>query len=197
MRSRYNAHTYRGEEDKLIHARGVGVEVAPSQWQETIDNALRVVYSHYHRLVTSLFPGAERPLNLDELRQSRLGRDLTRLGKLAVGELREPRDRVNERIDTVLQLLFWPPMAEDYQVPRSFWETDLGRMISQAKFRAYEPSELLSIGQAAQRLDVTRPTIYRWMDDKHLSYVRDEMSGRTYVVAEDVKSLADRGASFG
>ncbi len=173
------------------------MEGAPVQWQETIDNSLRLIYSHYHRLVTSLFPGAERPLNLDELRQSRLGRDLIRLAKLAVGELREPRDRVNERVDSVLQLLFWPPMADDYQVPRAFWETDLGRMISQAKFRAYEPAELLSIGQAAQRLEVTRPTIYRWMDDKHLNYVRDEMSGRTYVVAQDVESLADREESLG
>lgn len=173
------------------------MEVVVAQWQETIDNALRVVYSHHHRLVTSLFPGSERPMNIEELRQGRLGRDLTRLAQLATGDLREPREQVNERIDSVLQLLFWPPMAEDYTVPRSFWETDLGRMISQAKFRAYEPAELLSIGQAAQRLEVTRPTIYRWMDDKHLDYVRDEMSGRTYVVLQDVEALADRGTAVG
>lgn len=172
------------------------METAVSQWQETIDEALKVVYSAHHRLVTSLFPGVERPLNLDELRQGRLGRDLQRLAALASGELRESRGQVNERIDSVLQLLFWAPMAEDYQVPRSFWETDLGRMISMAKYRAYEPSELVSIGAAAARLKVTRPTIYRWMDEKHLDYVRDDMSGRTFVVLEDVEQLIDQGTSY-
>lgn len=172
-------------------------EVEQPRWQETIDNALRVVYSHHHRLVTSLFPEAERPLNMEELRQGRLGRDLARLAALARGELREPRDQVIERIDSVLQLLFWPPMAEDYSVPRSFWESELGRMISMAKYRAYEPSELVSIGAAAQKLGVTRPTIYRWMDDKHLGYVRDEMSGRTFVVQEDVESMLNSQGAAG
>ena len=115
---------------------------------------------------------------------------------LASGDLREPREQVNERIDSVLQLLFWAPMAEDYQVPRSFWETELGRMISMAKYRAYEPTELVSIGQAALRLKVTRPTVYRWMDEKHLDYVRDDMSGRTFVVLEDVEQLIDQGSSY-
>jgi len=166
------------------------VEVGDAVWQQTIDDALRVVYSHHHRLVTSLYPELERPLSIDELRAGRLGRDLSRLAALARGELREARSQVIERIDSVLQLLFWAPMSDDYQVPRSFWETDLGRMISMAKFRAYEPAELISIGHAAQRLGVTRPTIYRWMDDRHLGYVRDEMSGRTFVVVEDVEQLA-------
>jgi len=172
------------------------VEATVSQWQSTIDDALRVVYSAHHRLVSSLFPGAQRPLNIEELRKGRLGNDLQRLSMLASGDLREQREQVNERIDSVLQLLFWAPMAEDYQVPRSFWETELGRMISMAKYRAYEPTELVSIGQAALRLKVTRPTVYRWMDEKHLDYVRDDMSGRTFVVLEDVEQLIDQGTSY-
>ncbi len=168
---------------------GAGVEVERIDFQTTVDEALKIVYSHHHRLVTRLFPEAERPLNIEALRAGPLGRDLGRLAALARGEIREARDTVLERIDSVLQLLFWPPMADDYTVPRSFWETDLGRMISMAKFRAYEPSELVSIGHAAQKLGVTRPTIYRWMDEKHLGYVRDEMSGRTFVVQQDVETL--------
>jgi excisionase family DNA binding protein len=58
-----------------------------------------------------------------------------------------------------------------------------------AKFRAYEPGELVSIGNAAQQLGVTRPTIYRWMDDRRLNYVRDDMSGRTFVVRRDIEYL--------
>jgi excisionase family DNA binding protein len=165
------------------------VEAERTDYQETIDEALRIVYSHHHRLVTRLFPDAERPLNMDALRAGPLGRDLRILAQLARGEVREAKEIVLERIDSVLQLLFWPPMAEDYSVPRAFWESPLGRMMSMAKYRAYEPSELVSIGAAAQRLGVTRPTIYRWMDERHLGYVRDEMSGRTFVVQRDVDSL--------
>ena len=167
------------------------MEADRTDYQDVIDEALRIVYSHHHRIVTRLFPDAERPLNIEQLRAGPLGRDLGKLAQLARGEVREAKERVLERIDTVLQLLFWPPMAEDYSVPRSFWETSLGRMMSMAKYRAYEPTELVSIGAAAQRLGVTRPTIYRWMDERHLGYVRDDMSGRTFVVSRDVESLID------
>ena len=60
---------------------------------------------------------------------------------------------------------------------------------SLAKLRSFEPTELVSIGQAANVLKVTRPTIYRWMDDKALDYVRDDMSGRTFVVRQDVEAM--------
>lgn len=158
-------------------------------YQETIDKWLRVVYSNHHRLLSHLYPEANRPLTIEQLRSGPLGTDLARLSDLARGELREAKDHVLEAIDSVLQILFWPPGSEDYSVPRSFWETDLGRMISMAKYRAYEPAELVSIGNAAQQLGVTRPTIYRWMDDRTLDYVRDEMSGRTFVVREGVENL--------
>ncbi len=158
-------------------------------YQDAIDDALRLVYTHHHRLMSRLYPAGVQALSIEQLREGPLGRDLARLAALARGEIREAKDRVLEAIDSVLQILFWPPGSEDYTVPRSFWETDLGRMISMAKFRAYEPSELVSIGSAAQQLGVTRPTIYRWMDDRTLGYVRDEMSGRTFVVRQDVEEM--------
>jgi len=184
-------------EHTVRRAKGAGVEAERHEYQETIDEALRIVYSHHHRLVTKLFPDAERPLNMEALRSGPLGRDLRKLAALARGEIREQKELVLERIETVLQLLFWPPMADDYTVPRSFWETPLGRMMSMAKYRAYEPSELVSIGAAAQKLGVTRPTIYRWMDERHLGYVRDEMSGRTFVVQRDVDSLLNDSQASG
>lgn len=158
-------------------------------FQDTIDKWLRVVYSNHHRLVSRMYPAAAHSLGIDQLRDGPLGKDLTRLAALARGETRAAKDRVLEAIESVLQILFWPPGSDDYTVPRSFWETDLGRMISMAKYRAYEPAELVSIGNAAQQLGVTRPTIYRWMDDRTLGYVRDEMSGRTFVVREDIDNL--------
>jgi len=165
------------------------VESEPRDYQEVMDNALQLLYSHHHRLVTQLYPESFRSLSLDQLRSGPFGQDLLRLARLARGQIREPKELVLEAIDSVLQLLFWPAAADDYSVPRAFWDTDLGRMLALAKYRAYDPSELVSIGNAAQQLGVTRPTIYRWMDDRSLSYVRDDMSGRTFVVRRDIDNL--------
>jgi excisionase family DNA binding protein len=165
------------------------VEPEALDYQKVIDEALKLLYTQHHRLMSRLYPAAVQQLSLDQLRQGPLGQVLQRLAAVAQGKISENRERTLEAIELVLQMLFWAPGAEDYTVPRSFWETDLGRLLSLAKFRAYEPSELLSIGSAAQQLGVTRPTIYRWMDERKLEYVRDEMSGRTFVVREDVEQL--------
>jgi excisionase family DNA binding protein len=168
-------------------SKGAGVESEPRDYQDVIDQALQLVYSHHHRLITRLYPQAFQPLSIEQLRNGPLGQDLHRLSLLARGQIREPKERVLTAIDAVVQLLFWPAAADDYTVPRSFWDTELGRVMAMAKFRAYEPSELVSIGTAAQQLGVTRPTIYRWMDDRTLNYVRDDMSGRTFVVRRDIE----------
>jgi len=165
------------------------LDAEPRDYQDVIDQALQLVYSHHHRLVSQLYPAAFKPLSLDQLRQGPLGQDLERLATLARGQIREPKERVLSAIESVVQLLFWPAAADDYSVPRSFWDTELGRMMALAKYRAFDPAELVSIGNAAQQLGVTRPTIYRWMDDRTLNYVRDDMSGRTFVVRRDIDNL--------
>lgn len=165
------------------------MEAEPRDYQDVIDQALQLVYSHHHRLVSQLYPAAFKPLSLEQLRQGPLGQDLQRLATLARGQIREPKERVLSAIESVVQLLFWPAAADDYSVPRSFWDTELGRMMALAKYRAFDPAELVSIGNAAQQLGVTRPTIYRWMDDRTLNYVRDDMSGRTFVVRRDIDNL--------
>ncbi|CAA9544719.1 MAG: hypothetical protein AVDCRST_MAG87-377 [uncultured Thermomicrobiales bacterium] len=172
------------------------MESESRDYQEVMDNALQLVYSHHHRLVSQLLPDAFRSLSLDQLRNGPLGQDLLRLAQLARGQNRERKELVLEAIESVLQLLFWSAAADDYSVPRAFWDTDLGRMLALAKYRAYDPSELVSIGNAAQQLGVTRPTIYRWMDDRTLSYVRDDMSGRTFVVRRDIDNLKRVAAEF-
>jgi excisionase family DNA binding protein len=165
------------------------VEAEQPDYQDVVDQALQLVYSHHHRLMTQLNPAAVTALTLEQLRNGPLGQDLMRLSELAKGQRRENKEDVLTAIESVLQVLFWPIAAEDYTVPRSFWDTDLGRMLALAKYRAYDPGELVSIGTAAQQLGVTRPTIYRWMDDRTLNYVRDDMSGRTFVVRRDIDHL--------
>jgi hypothetical protein len=110
---------------------------------------------------------------------------------LARGQTREDQATVMEAINSVVQLLFWPVAAEDYSVPRAFWDTDFGRMLALAKFRVFDRTELMSIGDAAGALGVSRAVIYKWMDDRLLNYVRDDMSGRTFVIRTDVEKLVD------
>jgi excisionase family DNA binding protein len=162
-----------------------------SPFQDTIDKTLRLIYSQMHRYHVKLFGKAPDAVSVEGLREGPLGQDLRHLAKLARGEEQANQDEVFRAVNSVLELLFWPAGEDQYQVPRSFWEEPLGKMLSQAKLRAVDPSELMSIGNAAQQLGVTRPTIYRWMDDRQLNYVRDEMSGRTFVFRHDVELLKE------
>jgi excisionase family DNA binding protein len=166
---------------------------------DEVDVGLGMLYSYHHRLISRLSPAAFEPLTVEQLRQGPVGQDLLRLGRIARGEIREPRVRVLETIDSILQLLFWPPATDDYRVPREFWDTELGQLLIRAKYRVYRPSELVSIGEAAQLLGVTRPMVYMWMDDRTLNYVRDDESGRTFVLREDIvnlKRVAERMAAL-
>lgn len=165
-----------------------------SLFQETIDTTLRLVYSQLNRYHVKLFGKAPDAVSVEGLRDGPLGQDLYHLARLARGEEQANQEEVFRAVNSVLELLFWPAGEDQYQVPRSFWEEPLGKMLSQAKLRAVDASELMSIGNAAQRLGVTRPTIYRWMDDHTLNYVRDEMSGRTFVFRQDVDQLHDEAA---
>ncbi len=164
--------------------------------QATIDQALQVVATDERRLATHLRLSAVRPPSVEQLRDGPLGRDLTRLALVARGRVRESPERVLAAVEAVLQFLFWPAGADDYVVPRAFWATDLGQLLARAKLRAFDPAELVSIGEAARRLGVTRPTVYRWMDERRLDSVRDEASGRTFVVRRDVDRLLAEGPSL-
>jgi excisionase family DNA binding protein len=172
------------------------VDTVLPDYQAAIDEALQLVYSQHHRLISRLHKSSFQELTLEQLREGALGLDLRRLAAVARGDETEPKEQVLQAIDSVLQVLFWPAAADDYMVPRSFWDTDLGRMLALAKYRAYDRAELVSIGSAAQQLGVTRPTIYRWMDDRTLNYVRDDMSGRTFVVRRDVDMLRQVAAGL-
>jgi excisionase family DNA binding protein len=154
--------------------------------QTAIDQVLRLVDGDADRLATRLGPAAVAPRSLAELRAGPLGQDLLRLAMVAENQLREPRERVLAAIDAVLQLLFWPPGAADYSVPRVFWETDLGSLLARAKYRAFAASDLVGIGVAAQQLGVSRPTVYRWMDEGSLDYVRDTLTGRLFILRRGV-----------
>ena len=170
-------------------------EAIPSEYQEAIDEALQLVYSQHLRIASRL---DSRPLDqadIAALRNSPLGSDLLRLARIALGHERAGQDEVRGTIDAVLQLLFWPAGTDRYIVPRSFWDQPLGVMLSRAKFTAYPRAELITIGQAARALGVTRTTIYRRMDEGELDFVRDDLSGRTFLVRHDVETWQEDTAA--
>ena len=52
-------------------------------YQAAIDDALQLVYSQHHRLISQLHPESFRELTLGDLQGGPLGRDLQRLAALA------------------------------------------------------------------------------------------------------------------
>jgi hypothetical protein len=155
-----------------------------------IDQILQLVASESSRLDHHLLGMTTvQGRSLAQLRAGPLGQSLTQLAMVANGQEHAPQGQVTAAIDTVLEVLFWPAGSDDYSVPRAFWETDLGRLLARAKFRAFQAGELVGIGMAAQQLGVSRPTVYRWMDDRVLDYVHDEISGRSFVLRHGLDRL--------
>ena len=158
-------------------------------YDEIIDVALRIVYSQYYRLGQKLSTRPPQVLRIEEVRQGLLGQDLRYLADVAAQRKPADSDGVRAAIDSVLQALFWPPAPDDYSVPRSFWDTPLGGMLSLAKRRCFTAMDLVGIGEAAAIIGVSRPTIYRWMDDGTLDYVRDDPSGRIFLIRRGVLEI--------
>lgn len=155
-------------------------------YDEIIDAALRIVYSQYYRLGQKLSTRPPQVLRIEDLRQGLLGQELRYLADVASQRIEADADAVFAAISSVLQALFWPPAPDNFEVPRAFWDTSLGTMLSLAKLRCYSTADLVGIGEAAHILDVSRPTIYRWMDDSTLDYVRDSLSDRIFLIRSSV-----------
>jgi hypothetical protein len=140
----------------------------------------------YHRHLTGNVPDA---VSVEQLRSGPLGQDLQRLAGIARGEEQVPADQVFQSVRAILDLLFWPAGADVYEVQHPFWTEPLGRMLSQAKWRSVDHTELMSIGAAAEQLGVARPTIYRWMYAGAVESVRDDTSDRFYVLRRDISNI--------
>jgi hypothetical protein len=160
----------------------------PGDDQATIDGVLQLVYSQTHRQAGWLAKQRFETLGLDDLRAGPLGHDLRRLALFARGDIHETPDTVQTMVQSILQTLFWSAAADDYVVPRSFWDTETGRFLMRAKSQSYTLNELISVGDAATALGVSRVTIFRWLDDRTLGFVVNS-AGHTLVVRRDVENL--------
>ncbi len=160
-----------------------------TDYEPIIDQTLRVIHSQLHRYHRHLTGAAPDAVSVEQLRSGPLGQDLQRLARIARGEERVPAEQVFQSVRAVLDLLLWPAGADTYEVQHPFWTEPLGKMLSQAKWRSVDRDELMSIGAAADRLGVARPTIYRWMYAGAVESVRDDTSDRFYVMRRDIDHI--------
>jgi hypothetical protein len=161
----------------------------PIDYEPVIDQTLRLIHSQLHRYHRHLTGNVPDAVSVEQLRSGPLGQDLQRLAGIARGEEQVPADQVFQSVRAILDLLFWPAGADVYEVQHPFWTEPLGRMLSQAKWRSVDHTELMSIGAAAEQLGVARPTIYRWMYAGAVESVRDDTSDRFYVLRRDISNI--------
>lgn len=161
----------------------------PTDYEPIIDQTLRVIHSQLHRYHRHLTGTAPDAVSVEQLRSGPLGQDLQRLARIARGEERVPAEQVFQSVRAILDLLLWPAGADTYEVQHPFWTEPLGKMLSQAKWRSVDRDELISIGAAADKLGVARPTIYRWMYAGTVESVRDDTSDRFYVMRRDIDHI--------
>jgi hypothetical protein len=108
----------------------------PVDAQAVIDQVLDLLLAEWRRVAAHLAPEIAAPFGLTQLRDGPAGRDLRRLAAVARGELIAEPEHVDQAIDSILQLLYWPAGAHAYAVPDGFWQTALGGMLVEARDRA-------------------------------------------------------------
>lgn len=170
---------------------GVTITAAepPNPDQAAIDQALRLIAEYHLHLGAELGRTTTSP-TLSVLRRSPLGRKLRRLAAVAQGTDDAAAATIRRDADEVVALLLRPLAAADYHVPAWFWQTTLGRLIAAAVYRTYRTDDLFCPSSAAERLNLDRKTIDRWLDDGTLDSVRDE-TGARYVPVQTIERLRD------
>src|SRR5258707_751784 len=85
-------------------------------------------------------------------------------------------ENLDQAVNTVLVLLFFNPILDEIRIPMSFHQTPLGRIINQARSRLIWLGDALNITEASKDLNVSRRTIYDWIELGRLApiWIRDQ-----------------------
>jgi hypothetical protein len=148
---------------------------------DVIDTVLRLVADH-HRAVGAAIGKRSFSPSLAELRQSPLGQDLRFLA--AHGDVSP--DLVRDTAGRVTDLLLRPLAAERMVIPAWFWQTAIGRIIARAMRETYGDGGLLSLTEAADRLQVAPELVAGWTRDGAIAAIPDE-AGHLLVQREAVE----------
>jgi hypothetical protein len=157
--------------------------------QAAIDQVLRLVSEYHLRLGGELGRSSPSP-SLSALRRSPLGRKLRRLAAVAQGTDDAAAATIRRDADDVVAMLLRPLAAVDFHAPAWFWQTSLGRLIAAAVYRTYRTDDLFCPASAAERLNLDRATIDRWLDDGTLDSVRDD-TGARFIPVRTIERLRD------
>lgn len=151
---------------------------------EVIDTVLRLVADHHRAIGASIGRRSFSP-SLAELRQSPLGQDLRLLAMAGYGDVNQVQ--VRETASRVTDLLLRPLAAEGMVVPVWFWSTAIGRLVARAARASYGDDGLMSVAEAAARLDITPALIAGWVTDGAITAIPDE-NGRLMVPRQAIEA---------
>ncbi|MCC7023058.1 MAG: hypothetical protein IT338_09530 [Thermomicrobiales bacterium] len=138
---------------------------------EVIDTVLRLVADHHRALGAAIGRRSFSP-TLAELRQSPLGQDLRVLAVASHSDFDQLR--VRETASRVTDLLLRPLAAEGMVVPAWFWSTAIGRMVARAARSSYGEHGLISVKEAADRLEIAPALVTAWAHDGAIVAIPDE-----------------------
>jgi hypothetical protein len=173
----------------IFRAVDIAVDEAPvvrgpeGPWDDddVIDTVLRLVADH-HRAVGAAIGKRSFSPSLAELRQSPLGQDLRLLATHGAVN----SDLVRDTAGRVTDLLLRPLAAERMVIPAWFWQTAVGRIIARAMRETYGDGGLMSIAEAADRLQVAPEFVVGWTRDGAMAAVPDE-AGHLQVPREAIE----------
>jgi hypothetical protein len=150
---------------------------------EVIDTVLRLVADHHRALGAAIGRRSFSP-TLAELRQSPLGQDLRVLAAAGLSDFDQLR--VRETASRVTDLLLRPLAAEGMVIPSWFWSTAIGHMVARAARASYGDHGLISVKEAADRLEIAPALVAAWARDGAISAFPDE-GGHLLVPRETIE----------
>lgn len=166
----------------------------PEQYQETIRAFVAGLWRHYrwqmqeqfgfHNLTHTIDP--DRALITDTLAE---------IARCAAGQVEEEDALgiVAEGIQGLMELLFAAPVGTySYQIPESFWETDIGQMVAVAMLKV-RGDELITIAEAGRLRGVSTQAITNLVAAGRLRAYHDPgapaRQGRRLVSRAEIEAL--------
>jgi len=154
--------------------------IFPKQYQYTIETFLTMYWRDRVHQVQETALGVQIPhVTNDILYQSGFALELAEIARAAVGEL-ERNDYnvgiINETIQSLCERLFAVPGLDySYDIPVSFWSTELGQIVAMARLWQMG-DELITLTEAAKILNIKLPSIKSKVDKGQLMAYFDPAS---------------------
>ncbi|MBV9231560.1 MAG: helix-turn-helix domain-containing protein [Chloroflexi bacterium] len=100
------------------------------------------------------------------------------------------RDELINKVSFVLTLLFSDPLTGQVKIPLDFWRTPFGALINAANRRFIHSliTPMLNPSDAAREADVSRQTIYTWIEQGKLLPIWEY--GHLFIIDDELQRVA-------